>query len=103
MNPTAAEALRKWREEGTPTEQKNPYQKWLENDTRKTAIAAFCLMCMGTDDPDNPIPSYRSLIKECGSTKCPLYNWRPYKPGVKAEDEEPESILQIDPDYDPLA
>lgn len=79
----AVEALQRWRETqdanaGT-IEQKNPYQKWVENDTRKTAIGAFCMNCMGTDDPDAPAPGYRADIKSCASTRCPLHKWRPYQ------------------------
>lgn len=75
------EALKKWREknQGAQAEQKNPYQKWIENNTRKTAIEAFCMHCMGTEDPDNPQPGYRTDIKGCTANDCPLYQWRPYR------------------------
>ena len=77
------EALKKWRENigenEEITEQKNPYQKWVEKDTRKSAIDAFCMSCMGTDDPNNPKHGYRTDIQKCTSKNCPLYNWRPYK------------------------
>jgi hypothetical protein len=76
------ESLQKWRENCGETEKaepKNPYQKFRENNTRKTAIEAFCMRCMGTEDPDNPQPGYRTDIKGCTAPGCPLYNWRPYR------------------------
>lgn len=58
---------------------KNPYQKFLERPTPTRAIRAFCMQCMGTDDPNNPQEGYQSDIRGCTSKGCPLYNYRPYK------------------------
>jgi hypothetical protein len=86
---TALEKARETRkrnaELGIETQIKNHWEKWLEKDTRVTAIKAFCLHCMGGADN----PGYRSMIAECSASRessqpCPLYNWRPYK---KKEDD----------------
>lgn len=86
MNKNARIALENWRKENPNPErspQKNPYKKWLENNTRKSAIGALCWTCMGgTKDESN---GATISIKECtsnglnGAIKCPLYEWRPYK------------------------
>ena len=77
------EHIKRWRENRNQNDethdQKNPYQKFLEKNTRKTAIDAFCMQCMGTSDPDAPQAGYRRDIKECTAPACPLYNWRPYQ------------------------
>lgn len=81
MINTRLKALAKWREEHPEGAgpQRNPYQKWQDQDTRKTAIEAFCFQCVGGEQ------GYRSSIRDCtcngksGATLCPLYNWRPYK------------------------
>lgn len=79
------EALRRWREEnpegaGPP---RNPYQRWIDQDTRKSAIGAMCWQCMGGSEESGE--GVRAMIRDCTSngeneaTKCPLYEWRPYK------------------------
>jgi hypothetical protein len=85
MNKNAQEALAKWREENPDHErvQRNPYQRWIAQDTRKSAIAAMCWTCMGGTETENE--GVRASIKECtsngvgGATRCPLYAWRPYR------------------------
>ena len=58
---------------------RNPAQRFLDKQTLLRAVGAMCMQCMGTDDPDNPQPGYRSDIRGCTATTCPLYAWRPYK------------------------
>jgi hypothetical protein len=78
------DALNKWREEhpegaGPP---RNPWQRWQDHDTRKTAIEAFCWHCMGGTATDGT--GVRENIRTCASgpdseVPCPLHGWRPYK------------------------
>lgn len=85
MTSTGIEALAKWREEHPEGvgPQRNPYQKWQDHDTRKTAIEAMCWQCMGGTATE--VAGIRASIRDCtsngenGATRCPLYNWRPYK------------------------
>jgi len=61
---------------------KNPWKKWLERNTRTSAVRAFCYRCCG-GEPENQNGA-RGLIRECPSgpdsvNPCPLHNWRPYK------------------------
>lgn len=79
MNPKAQEALARWRAEHPDhvAEQRNPWQKWLDNNTRKTAIEAFCWHCMGGSETE--VAGIRASIRDCTAPECPLYNWRPYK------------------------
>jgi hypothetical protein len=82
-NPS--EALAKWREENPDHESspRNPYQRWMDQDTRKSAIAAMCWTCMGGKETEGE--GVRASIKGCtsdglgGATRCPLYDWRPYR------------------------
>ena len=85
MNENAQDALAKWREENPDHErtQRNPYQRWLDADTRKNAIAAMCWTCMGGSESESE--GARASIRDCtsngdnGTIRCPLYAWRPYR------------------------
>ena len=44
------------------------------------AIAAKCYDCVGGPVADG---GYRACIRDCPSTRCPLYNLRPYRGGGK--------------------
>ena len=61
---------------------RGPYERWLDDDTRKTAIGAKCVDCRG--GPGNP--SVREQIRDCRASGewplyslCPLFGWRPYR------------------------
>lgn len=81
------DALKRWREEhpeGAPSgPPRNPWQKWQDHDTRKTAINAMCWHCMGGSEVENV--GIRGAISSCtagpdnSGTTCPLWHWRPYK------------------------
>lgn len=79
----SSDHLKRWRETrpkgATEVEQRNPYQKWRDKDTRTTVIGAQCVRCTGTDDPAHPAQGYRSDIKSCSDLTCPLRHWRPYR------------------------
>ena len=80
-------ALKKWREEhpeGVPSgPPRTPWQKWQDQDTRKTAINAMCWHCMGGSESETV--GIRGAIASCTAspanpgTPCPLWHWRPYK------------------------
>lgn len=76
MNPNAAAALRRWREEHPEgAKARNPVERWQDHDTRKSAIDAFCFQCMG---------GAREEVRRCPSgpesiNPCPLHAWRPYQ------------------------
>ena len=84
--PEAAESpLERWRREnpegsGPP---RNPWQKWQDQDTRKSAIAAKCWECMGGSA--DYATGIREAIRSCScgpenaGPRCPLWAWRPYK------------------------
>lgn len=65
-----------------PAKHRNPVERWQEQDTRKSAIAAFCWQCMGgTHDEAN---GARAAVCDCPSAPgtvnpCPLWHWRPYQ------------------------
>lgn len=82
---TAGAALARWRSENPNAEtaaSRNPAERWHDQDTRKSAIDAFCWQCMGgTIDAAN---GARANIRDCPSSSasvnpCPLWAWRPYK------------------------
>jgi hypothetical protein len=61
---------------------RGPHERWLDSDTRKTAIGAKCVDCMG--GPGHP--GVRAQIRDCTASgedtrysPCPLYAWRPYR------------------------
>lgn len=54
-------------------------EKNIDNTTKpKVAIAAFCAHCMGCT-LERQEPGWKDSVRECTSTNCPLYNFRPYK------------------------
>jgi hypothetical protein len=58
-----------------------PFEKWLkaEKAGATLCISAMCCRCMGAE-PDEPAPAgYRTNIKGCTDTGCPLHARRPYK------------------------
>jgi hypothetical protein len=68
----------------------NPIKQAYQKGTRKYAIHAFCSSCMGCTASeqgngltDHLEPGFRALIRECASTHCPLYCWRPYQAKVE--------------------
>lgn len=80
-------ALAKWRKTRAKAMKKGgaELEAWLEQErlkkvrksiTPKIAIKNFCLNCVGDSKQD---------IKNCTSTKCPLYVFRPYQKSVKEE------------------
>ncbi len=53
------------------TKSKNPYEKWLGNETnRKACINAFCWKCIGESVKE---------IRNCTAYKCELWHVRPYQ------------------------
>ena len=58
----------------------NPVKKLLtaEKPTRSLAIRAFCSQCMGCD-AERIEPGFISDIRNCTSTRCALYGFRPYQ------------------------
>lgn len=80
MTP-ALEAARAAREAklaaGIPLERLDPMQRAAANPTsRSLAIAAKCFDCVGGSNADG---GYRRCIRECPSTRCALYAFRPYQ------------------------
>lgn len=76
------EALKRWREENPDgVAARNPYERWRDNNTRKSAIHAFCWQCMGGSEKE--ANGARVSVRECPSgpesvNPCPLHAWRPY-------------------------
>jgi len=61
---------------------RNPAQRYEDNNTRKTAIDAFCWQCMGgtLDAADGAMAAIRACPSGPESVNpCPLHEWRPYK------------------------
>lgn len=58
----------------------NPVRKLMtaEKPTRSTAIKAKCAQCKGCD-VEWLEPGFISDIRHCTSTRCALYNFRPYQ------------------------
>ncbi len=56
----------------------NPILKFESKPTRAYAIKAMCAQCMGCTR-ENTEEGYRTLIKECKSSECPLFTFRPYQ------------------------
>jgi hypothetical protein len=49
----------------------------------RLAIDAMCHHCMGcTAAPDYYEPGTKEEIRNCSAPKCPLWHFRPYKPGA---------------------
>jgi hypothetical protein len=64
----------------------NPVKRHYSKPTRKSAINAFCAYCMGctsveqgNGQEDHLESGFRTYIRECTSTGCPLFEFRPYK------------------------
>jgi hypothetical protein len=49
------------------------YDKAMSGTSRKAAMQAFCLECMGWQ---------RKEVEHCTSPACPLYPYRPYADGT---------------------
>ena len=47
----------------------------IEKGSRNAAIRLMCIACMGHEN-------YHTEIRDCTTNWCPLYVFRPYKPGV---------------------
>jgi hypothetical protein len=47
-------------------------------NSRKNAINAMCYHCMGCTK-DHMEPGVMTDVRNCTSTTCPLYNYRPHK------------------------
>ncbi len=64
------------------TLQHNLYAKWNDkpdkSSSMRAAINAMCAHCMGCS-ADHMEPGYKEDIKNCTSTACPLWHFRPYK------------------------
>lgn len=56
----------------------NPLRKYMTKPTRGQAIKAKCAECVGCT-LDAAEPGFRILIRNCTSTRCPLYVFRPYQ------------------------
>ena len=61
---------------------RNPWQRWMDADTRKSAIDAKCWECCGGSETE--FSGVREQIRGCTSgpnsvCPCPLYAWRPFK------------------------
>lgn len=82
----AHEAMAARRAAGIEIERLNPAEKAARNpNSRSLAIAAKCFDCMGGEHADG---GYRRCIRECPSTKCALYQLRPYQPQRDAQKED---------------
>ena len=57
-----------------PARDKNLLARSWVGKSRKTAIKAFCLECVGFD---------RSAVRECTAYACPLWMSRPFQPPVR--------------------
>lgn len=57
-----------------PSTKRSPFGRFVEKNTRKNAIDAFCFRCKG-----GGLPETIKKIKTCENTLCTLYEWRPYK------------------------
>jgi hypothetical protein len=76
MNPLVEWKLRN---PGQKPERKDKWLKLRENPTRKTAIDAFCIHCMGWEEGQEKPPRIVEDVKSCTSKDCPLHEFRPYK------------------------
>lgn len=72
----AREAMAAKRAAGEEIERVGPLEKHRRNPTsRKLAIVAMCVRCMGGDDTS----PQRAAIRDCTAPSCPLYPVRPYQ------------------------
>lgn len=58
------------------------YKEAVEGQSRKAAIHAFCLECVGWQKEE---------VRLCTSLACPLYGLRPYREGSNHSDNRPDS------------
>jgi hypothetical protein len=54
---------------------------YSQPNSRKQAMKAKCLECVGWEEP-------RERIRECMASACPLWAWRPYQRKESGRDEE---------------
>lgn len=73
----------------TAVVESNPIRKFRAKPTRSSAIKAMCAHCMGCTD-DSIEPGFRGLVRDCASTACPLWQFRPYRGKDDPEDAETE-------------
>lgn len=64
----------------------NPVTRNCQGTTRKKAVEAMCAQCMGVTSSlqgdgftDHLEASFRTNIRDCASTHCPLHAWRPFQ------------------------
>ena len=77
----------------TTPKQTNPILKAKEmGNSRRFAINAMCANCMGCT-VSSIEQGFRNNIKNCTSTQCPLYSFRPYQ--VDDSDDE-ECIVVVE-------
>lgn len=55
----------------------NPIKRYLKRPTRKNAIDAMCVHCMG-GTANHLEAGFRQSISACSSKGCPLYRFRPF-------------------------
>lgn len=80
----AQAAMAAKRAAGIEIERLNPAEKAAQNPASlRLAVNAKCFDCVGGANADN---GYRRCIRECPSTKCALYQLRPYKRDDAQED-----------------
>lgn len=56
----------------------NPIVRFREKPTHLKAIKAMCSHCMGCT-AEHMEPGFRTLIRDCASTHCPLHMYRPFQ------------------------
>ena len=62
----------------------NPVVRNADNrGSRTLAIHAFCAHCMGCTS-DWQEPGWRNEVRNCTSTTCPLWHFRPFKEAANA-------------------
>lgn len=66
----------------TPMET-NPVKRFWNNPTQGRAIKAFCSHCVGCTREEIE-PGFKETIRDCASTDCPLWMFRPYQAKEKA-------------------
>lgn len=72
----AQQRMREMRDLGIVPERLNPLERARRNPASlRLAITAKCYECLGGEDAKN----IRREIRECTSTRCPLYPVRPYQ------------------------
>lgn len=56
----------------------NPIQRFQAQPTRARAVRAKCAECVGCT-PTSIEPGFRQTIRDCASSSCPLWQFRPYQ------------------------